>query len=260
MQVYVEFALIENFCMDFTLLYCAKLVCKNPAGWRRIALGAAGGAVFAVVFPLFTLPAVASVAVKILSGAVICAVAGRYRRLKSYFVFTAAFTGFTFAVGGALIAVFALAGVNYQSGAGYLISSVPIGVPAFFAVTAVMFARKLKRRLTVSEKSEVTVKLYSGNDSVEFCGFFDSGNRVSYRGSPVSVIPLSAAAQIIDAASISSSVKIHTVTGSKKLKVFTADKMEIRYADKVSVLKNVTVGISPRPIASAALNPDLMEE
>lgn len=43
MQVYVELAVIENFCMDFTLLYSAKIAVKNPARVRRVALGAALG-------------------------------------------------------------------------------------------------------------------------------------------------------------------------------------------------------------------------
>ena len=68
MQVYVEFALAENFCMDFTLLACSKYITKNLCSYRRIALGSALGAIFAVVFPLFALTGFWSVAVKILLG------------------------------------------------------------------------------------------------------------------------------------------------------------------------------------------------
>ena len=66
MQVYVELALLENFCMDFTLLYCAKLVCKNRASFWRVAFAAAIGACFAVVFPLFKLKGVWAVTVKLI--------------------------------------------------------------------------------------------------------------------------------------------------------------------------------------------------
>ena len=50
MQVYVELALLENFCMDFTLLYCAKLVAKNRAHILRLVIASVFGACFAVVF------------------------------------------------------------------------------------------------------------------------------------------------------------------------------------------------------------------
>ena len=260
MQVFVELSLLENFCMDYTLLYCAKLVSKNRAGWRRIALGSALGACFAVVFPLFKLNAWLSVVIKLLSGLALCAISGRFSRFKSFLTFTGAFAGFSFALGGGLIAIFALAGSNIKQGNGFVLSSVPIGIPMFFALLLIIFARKLKKRLTKSQKSEVEIKLYSGGESVSLSGFFDSGNRVSYRGSPVSVIPLSAALKIVDEACISSAVKIHTVTGSKKLKVFTAEKMEIIFADKVSVINNATLGIGPANISAAVLHPDLMEE
>jgi len=76
MQVYVELALLENFCMDFTLLYAAKSVVKNRASKKRLAVAAALGACFAVVFPLFNLPPVWSAAIKIVSGLLICLIAG----------------------------------------------------------------------------------------------------------------------------------------------------------------------------------------
>ena len=36
MQIYVELALIENFCMDFSLLFIAKAATKNPARYFRL--------------------------------------------------------------------------------------------------------------------------------------------------------------------------------------------------------------------------------
>ena len=65
MQVYVELALLENFCMDFTLLYCAKLVSKNRAHVLRLVIASVFGACFAVVFPLFKSGSVLSVIIKI---------------------------------------------------------------------------------------------------------------------------------------------------------------------------------------------------
>ncbi|MDE6690865.1 MAG: sigma-E processing peptidase SpoIIGA, partial [Clostridia bacterium] len=128
MQVYVEYALVENFCMDFTLLVAAKAAAKNPAKYWRIAAASVLGACFAVVYPLFGLSGAVGIAVKIVSGGAMCAVAGKFQSFKGYLKFTALFTAATFVVGGALIALFSLAGVAYKQGGGFVLSSVPVGI------------------------------------------------------------------------------------------------------------------------------------
>ena len=243
MQVFVELALLENFCMDFTLLYCAKLVSKNPAHVARIAFASVLGACFAVAFPLFGLKGVWASAVKIVSGLIICFLSGKFNSFKAY-----------------LIAVFALTGADTESGAGFTLSSVPVGIPLFCALAAVIAARKIAARLKKTDKAEVECKIYFGEKSVSIRGFFDSGNKVSHLGRPVSVIPLTAAMRIVDAECIKDTVKIHTVAGSKKLKIFTADKIEINYGEKANTVKNVKIGISPHGSGVAVLHPDLSED
>ncbi len=174
MQVYVELAVVENFCMDFTLLYCAKLVCKNRASVLRVVAASALGACVAVVFPLFRLGAIWSVAVKILSGLIICFLAGKYNSFKAYVKMTAVFMGFTALLGGALIGVFSLAGLDFQKGSGFILSSVPVGIPLFGALLTVVFARKLAAKLKKVGKTTVKCKIFSGGKSVELSGFFDS--------------------------------------------------------------------------------------
>ena len=260
MQVYVELALAENFCMDFTLLYCAKLVSKNPARIARVAAASALGACFAVVFPLFGLKGAWALAVKIITCPIIGLASGKFKGFKAYSKMTVAFLAFTFAVGGGLIAVFSLAGLDYKQGEGYLLSSVPVGIPLFAALIAVIFARKLADRLKKTKKQTVTCGIYYGGKRLEIQGFFDSGNKVSFHGVPVSVIPLSCALKIIDPTCIKEQVKIHTVAGSKNLKVFTAEKIEISDGEKTDTVENVMIGISPYASGGAVLNPELLED
>ncbi|MDE5722421.1 MAG: sigma-E processing peptidase SpoIIGA [Clostridia bacterium] len=260
MQVYVELAIIENFCMDFTLLYCAKLVAKNRGHIFRLCIAAAFGACFAVVFPLFKLPAWAAIPVKIISGLIICAFGGKLQSFKAYIKMTAAFFGFTALLGGALIGAFSLAGISYAAGGGYILSSVPIGIPLFCALLLIIFARRLAAKLKKVGKTTVSCKIWSGEKSVSLSGFFDSGNKVYHSGQPVSVIPLTAAMKIVDESRIKDSVKIHTVAGSKKLKIFTADKIEIDLGERTETVRNVIIGISPSAAGGAVLHPDLSEE
>ncbi len=259
MQVYVELALLENFCMDFTLLYCAKLVAKNRAHILRLVVASVLGACFAVVFPLFKLNAALSVIIKIFSGLIICLLAGKFRTFKAYLKLTALFLIFTFVLGGALIAIFSLAGISYEADSGYILSSVPIGIPLFLALILIIIARKIALKFKKTDISEVACTIVKGEREVSLNGFFDSGNKVYYLGQPVCVIPLTAAQKIIDETCIESCVKIHTVAESKKLKVFTADKLEITRGEDKKIHTGVKIAITPLS-DRAILHPDFLEE
>lgn len=257
MQVYVELAVIENFCMDFTLLYSAKIAVKNPARVRRVALGAALGAALATVFPLFGLSAVWSAVVKVASGLLICLTSGRFKGIKSYLKFAFAFFVFTAILGGALIGIFSLTGLDYSAGQGYMLSSVPIGIPLFCALLLIIGARKLAARLQKNRKDTVTVRIFSDGSQAEVKGFFDSGNKVYSKGAPVSILPEEVAKKLIDENRIKDGVKIHTVAGDKTISVFTADRVEITAGEKTFVVKAVKIGVSPNKIYRAVLHPDL---
>ena len=260
MQVYIELAVLENFCMDFTLLYAAKLLSKNRAHVLRLMTAAAFGACFAVVFPLFTLHPAFSVALKIAAGLVICLIAGKYPSVKSFVRFCALFLVFTAGVGGALIGVFSLTGISYVEGAGFALSSVPIGIPLFCALVAVIIARRLAAKFARVKKNTVMCRIYAGQSHVEISGFFDSGNKVYLRGQPVSVIPQAVAEKLCDIAAVRDGVKIHTVAGSKIIKVFSADRLEIIDGEKTEIIKNVKIGVSPYAVKGAVLHGDLLEE
>lgn len=259
MQVYIELAVLENFCMDFTLLYSAKAVSKNTASYKRIALGAALGAAFAVVFPLIKMHAALAVVVKILSGLLVCLVSGKYKNAKGYIKFTGAFLIFTALLGGALIGVFSLAGIAYSADGGYILSSVPIGIPMFGALIIIILAKKLSKRFSKSGKAEVTCRIFAGGNQVSVKGFFDSGNKVYSKGVPVSVIPKYAAEKLLIETRINENVKIHTVAGSKIIRVFTADKIEIDDGEKINTVNGVKIGVSPQTINRAVLHCDLLE-
>lgn len=260
MQVYVELAAIENFCMDFTLLYAAKLISRNAASYKRLLCGSVAGACVAVVFPLFNFGAALSVVIKLFSGLLICLVSGKYKSFKGYIAFTGSFLIITALLGGVLIGIFSLTGLEYGEGGGFIISSVPVGIPLFIALLVIIGAKRLAKKLQKGEKNSVICRIYTGESKIEIDGFFDSGNKVYLNGEPVSVIPEYVADKLIDKTRIKDGVKIHTVAGSKTIKVFTADKVEIISGEKQSIFKKVKLGISANKISKAVLHPDLLSQ
>lgn len=259
MQIYVEFALLENFCMDFALLCAAKVAVKNPCGYLRIALASALGAAFAVCFPLFKLSGVLAVVVKIASGFLIVAVAGKFSSFKGFLKLAVAFTVATFVTGGALIAVFSLTGVSYTDGGGYLLSSVPVGIPLFAAVCLIIVIKKLAAKRVANRVIQAKCKIYYNGKSTVCGAFYDSGNKVYYDGVPVTVAPKHVALQLIDFTRIKTFALVHTVAGEGKLPLFTADKIEIDDGKSVIVKRGVLIGVSPKHINKVVLHPDLSE-
>lgn len=260
MQVYAEYALVENFCMDFALLFCAKAVTKNTCGYFRLSVAAALGACFAVVYPLFGLNAVWGVVVKIVSGGLLCALAGRYTKALGYIKFTAVFTASTFLLGGALIALFSLTGANYESGGGYLLSSVPVGIPLFFAVALVITVKTIAKKIIANRRQgeyACTVKI--GEKQAACTGFYDSGNKVYSGGKPVSIIPKEVAEKLVEVSGIKTFVDIHTVAGKGKIAVFSADCVTLRNGESERELRGVLFGVSPQRIKKIILHSDLSE-
>lgn len=260
MEVYVEYALAENFCMDFCLLYAAKKITKNAAGYGRLCIASALGAAFAVLFPLFNLNGAAAIAVKLLSGGVLCLAAGRFPRLSRYIKFTAAFFVFTFVLGGGLIAVFSLAGIAYSEGGGVILSSVPVGIPLFCALALVAAAKKIfSKFLSKNIRTQVDCRIYAGQSQITVKAFFDSGNKVFFRGSPVSVLPEEFASRLTDVSRIKTFVSVHTVSGKGKLPLFTAEKVEIHQGEKVTTHRGVLFCVTQSGSGVAVLHPYLAE-
>ena len=260
MQIWAELAVAENFAMDFTLLYAAKSAVKNSARVRRIAFASVLGAAFAVIFPIIKMPAAAAVAVKILSGFLICAVGGKFFSFKGYLKFSAAFMLLSALLAGAIYGVFSLFGLSYEEGGGFILTSVPVGLPLLGALIVIICAKKLAAKFSKGDKTQVSCVIFSGGKSAKVGAFFDSGNRVYLHGEPVSVIPLKVAQKLVDIGRINDEVKIHTVAGSQKIKVFTADKLQVSFGEKTQTYRAVKMGISPAEIDRAVLHPDLRED
>lgn len=261
MQVYAEYALLENFCMDFTLLYAVKGVTKNGCSRKRMALAAAFGACFAVVYPLFGLKGMVwQVIVKLISGAAMCAIGGKFSRFSGFLKFTALFLAATFLVGGALIALFSMTGIEYGAGEGYLMSSVPVGIPLFVALIIVLAVRRAAAKFMSAHCLSTVKCTVTVGDKVAECGaFYDSGNKVHYCGMPVSVAPRELAQKLTDVDGIKNCVEIHTVVGKAKMPVFRADRVEIDDGRSKRTAFGVLIGVSPQSITRFVLSPDLAE-
>ena len=181
MTVYIEYAFLENFLFDGALLALALYAAKAPFSWARLLLSAFLGAAFALVFPLLRLPKLLLYFLKIAVGFLLPLLSyGRIKTKKEWgrYAFTAVFfLVITFAVGGALTALFAELFPNVPTFA------VVLGFCAL-AFAALILVKKFR------QKRETNAFLYDccieyGNKSFWVRGFLDSGNTATKNCLPV---------------------------------------------------------------------------
>ena len=195
MIVYVEYAFAENALLDGLLIYlAAKCVRVRLKAWRLCAASAAGGVV-AVLFPLLVLPAWAAYCTKALAGAAIC-LAASTGGVKKCAGMTCAFFALTFALGGALTAIYSFFGIQTADGTGFYVERAPValifaGAGIFFCGT-IALSRALYRYRRV-QRCTVDCTLCEGDRTVHWKGLIDSGNCLTYRGEPVCVLSAAAA-------------------------------------------------------------------
>ena len=111
MEVYVEYVLIENFAVDFTLFSLTRKFVKHKGGKVRAVFASVAGAVYATIAPLLSLTGVMAYILKFSFPVLACAFVfwekGKWtKNLSKIGLSIAVFFALSFAYAGGLIAVF----------------------------------------------------------------------------------------------------------------------------------------------------------
>lgn len=250
MVVYIEYAIAENFFIDYTLLFLALKTLKLKKSRLRICLSSCVGTAFAVAFPLFKIPSAPSYILKISIGILMCLITVSREKPIKHILFTGIFFAYTFCLGGSITALYSFFDIEYDINGGYVIASVPAFTVVFFTVAFFVFASFLIKKIYSSKKIGEYVcdcVIKRGGVSVSVKGYLDSGNSFEYGGVPVSIISVSLALKLIGrkedfSALISTSVS--TVNGDGKIILFPVDEIEIYSGEKINKIKCAYLGIS----------------
>ena len=110
MVVYIDLLLLDNFCADAALLYCAVRTVRGQAKPLRTALTALAGAVLAVGYTLLglyvSIPPPLDFFIKYAVAALLPLPAAKFRRKRTYALCSLAFLGYMAAFAGVLTALF----------------------------------------------------------------------------------------------------------------------------------------------------------
>ena len=230
MVVYLEYAFAENFLLDGLLLYLALKCAKGRISVWRLALSSGVGAAEAILFPLLNLPNWCAYFIKLLGGILLALIVVSRGTGKIYFVTSAAFFVMTFLLGGLLTAIYSFFEIPYLEGQGYFLESAPVAlvltVSGIFALFAVQGIRRFYRYRKVKQNI-FPCQITAGKKTVEWQGFADSGNCLSFRGEPVCVISPIGALALFQGASSVGRMTVSTVNGSRDSPVFTCDRLKV---------------------------------
>lgn len=280
MEIYIEYALAENWILDTTLLYLALKTVRLPVVKIRIFLSAACGALFATFFPLLRLTGFFSFAVRYAFGAILCLVAVRSHSMKNYLLVVLFFYLYTFALGGALLGVYNFFRLEYTASGRYIVSQTPvavvlIGACGFFLlmvklISALYHKYGRKKLLYLCEINLNGVKI-SGT------GLLDTGNSLLLDGVPVCLLDKDDAAVFLEELNRENleksprklsdespikKIKIKTATGEGELIAFFAN-LKIYSEDEKNIIDKVYFAVAPVALGNGyqiILHPQLFKE
>lgn len=248
MTVYWEYVFAENFLLDLLLVLLSLACARSKPHAPHVCVAAAVGGAEAVVFPLLVLPLWCAYAVKIAGGILIAVLAVRKGTFKTYLIAVCSFFFFTFALGGLLVAAYSFFGIEYAEGQGFAVERAPVGLvlagAGLFLFGGVRFLKFLFRRMR-EQNNLYPCFLTSGERSVRWTGYSDSGNLLSYCGNPVSVISPAAVFALFGAHPREAGrMTVNTVNGGRDSPVFVCESLEMSGEKGAYPFRNVylTVG------------------
>ena len=246
MEIYIEYALIENFCMDCALLYLALKCVKLPVRRIKLFVSAFLGACFAVAFPFFSgFGKGATTLLKATFPLFLCAVAFDRKNAKGggrYAAFALCFYLLSFAFAGGVYAFCALFSVPYAYGEGIIVQA-PVGLVFSGTVGVGALCCSLVKRLYERGKRLRFVypcEVSANGRSLRINGLIDSGNVAQKNGSPVCFLSSECFFELFGAESFSlpfEEMAVASVSGEKKIKLVKLDEIKIYCGKTPNIIK-----------------------
>lgn len=243
MEIYVEYAILENLLLDGALLLLALLAARQKICVWRLCLAATVGAVFAIGFPLLPLPPWAALTLKFLVGALLCVIAVKKQNGRGRYVLTMIlFYAFSFCLGGGFMAVLEGLDVEYyvMEGGG-VATKLPIGglfagLTVFFTLSILGIRKLYKRRRAVAHI--LPCEIVVGEKRVRIDGMVDTGNTACFEGHAVCFVTPDVLYTLFGAEQPKERMTVRTVSGEKSVGLYPVDGVKILQKGREILLKN----------------------
>ena len=225
MQVYIEYAILDNLVIDYLLLKVTFALTGKPINRKRLFLCTFLGTTGAVLLPLVKAKGVIQIIIKIMILILITLLADKNWHLKGYLYFSGVFLGLTFLAGGGIYAITSAVKVNPSSE----ISIALMIIPVYILLRGILRVVKIIYRRREIIINQYKTAIYVGDKRVLCVGFFDTGNSAYYKDKPVIFCTERVFRPLINPNTIKSIFRyeINTVAGKTFLTAIVVDKVSI---------------------------------
>ena len=235
MEIYVEYALIENFLFDSVLLCLAVKAARAQTTPFRLIVSAFCGAIFAVLYPLLVLPKILALLLKIAVGFLLCFIAIKEVKTKKewgrYAWSCVFFFIFSFSFGGILLAI------THD----FFQEKVPSLWVVFLFFTLTVVAYALIKRLYAKKQLHQYIyecEITANGKKRKAMGFWDSGNLAKKQGFAVCFLSPQLFYELFEEmifskghGQVCDELKIQTIGGEKSVRLYLGE-IQVQTAER----------------------------
>ena len=251
MSVFVEFVFLDNFIIDWMLVWLSRKALKLSVKKRWVSLSSLIGSVGAIVYPFLKVGVLVGLILKIPLGLAIVFASGKFRSVREFLRCFCLFLSFTFLSGGAVTAIFWGLGLSFDPVSYANGELVPLFIILAVVVMTCLGVSRLikalyKKRATA--KFAVKCKVVINGNEFDAEGYFDSGNNLVYKrtNSPIVLFSNSFGKKLKTLGALDTAffdmVAVNTVAGKSYIPIYKTQSFLIYNDGEPNILYNVMLG------------------
>ena len=191
MVIYIDMLFLENFILDFIILYVTGLISKNKIKFLKLLLGSALGAIYVVMYYFIKINVYSNIIIKLLLSIIMIYISFVPTNFKEMLKLTVFFYLTSFVFGGAALSVIYMLNsrrITIQNGiliGNYTIRTIFIGVVIACIVTIIAF-KFVKAKFSKNDLfCNIIIKI--NNKQIKTKAMLDTGN---FLKDPITNIPV----------------------------------------------------------------------
>ncbi len=180
MEVYIEYAIIDNMVLNSVILYLTGLFMGIKLKKRRILFSATFGTIISLIVPVLNIPLIFQIISKVGLAIIMVLFISKSFRIKKYLQALFVFIFVTAMMGGLCYGFITMIGVPI-SGGGLIFNdfSIPMGMVLLLVLFSVWILRclvqVLSKKMSVKD-NYIDVDIRHGTQCIHCVGYIDSGN------------------------------------------------------------------------------------
>ena len=194
MELYIEYIIIDNSFIDYSIVRLIELTMGSTIKKKNKFLVCCIGTGCAFILPYLYGCRVVLVLFRLLTSIILVLLIKKYKSFKNFATYYLLFMTYTFLIGGAVLGVINMLGIQYRASSLIMYSlELPLGVfgiVLLLVVRSVICICKLIKRKLKSANSMYDVRFYNNGEIVDCLAFFDTGNNITCDSKGVIIISI----------------------------------------------------------------------